>query len=176
KIDKSSDKVAILGAGAAGLTCASDLAKKGYDVTVFEAMHVAGGVLVYGIPEFRLPKAIVQNEIDGLAKLGVKIQTNMVIGKSYSIDDLLEMNYKAVFVGTVFSANEYLTRINLMKAYKDDSSTPIMKSKKVAVVGGGNVAMDAARCAIRMGADEVHIIYRRSEKEMPARVEEIEHA
>ncbi|MEG0770455.1 MAG: NADPH-dependent glutamate synthase [Clostridia bacterium] len=193
KIDKSSDKVAILGAGAAGLTCASDLAKKGYDVTVFEAMHVAGGVLVYGIPEFRLPKAIVQNEIDGLVKLGVKIETNMVIGKSYSIDDLLEMNYKAVFVGTgaglpaflnidgenlngVFSANEYLTRINLMKAYKEDSSTPIMKSKKVAVVGGGNVAMDAARCAIRMGADEVHIIYRRSEKEMPARVEEIEHA
>ena len=186
-------KVAVIGSGPAGLTCAGDLAKKGYEVTVFEALHLAGGVLVYGIPEFRLPKAIVQKEIDGLKALGVKIETNMVIGKVLSIDELLESGFDAVFIGTgaglpkfmgipgenlngVYSANEFLTRVNLMKAYKPDSKTPIKSNKKVAVVGGGNVAMDAARCAKRLGAEEVYIIYRRSEAELPARAEEVEHA
>ena len=186
-------KVAVIGSGPAGLTCAGDLAKKGYAVTVFEALHLAGGVLVYGIPEFRLPKAIVQKEIDGLKALGVKIETNMVIGKVLSVDELLESGFDAVFIGSgaglpkfmgipgenlngVYSANEFLTRVNLMKAYKDGSKTPIKNSNKVAVVGGGNVAMDAARCAKRLGADEVYIVYRRSEAELPARAEEVEHA
>ena len=186
-------KVAVIGSGPAGLTCAGDLAKKGYEVTVFEALHLAGGVLVYGIPEFRLPKAIVQKEIDGLIALGVKIETNMVIGKVLSIDELLESGFDAIFIGSgaglpkfmgipgenlngVYSANEFLTRVNLMKAYKDDAKTPIKQNKKVAVVGGGNVAMDAARCAKRLGADEVYIVYRRSEAELPARAEEVEHA
>lgn len=186
-------KVAVIGSGPSGLTCAGDLAKKGYDVTVFEAFHLAGGVLVYGIPEFRLPKSIVQKEIDTLKALGVKIETNMVIGKVISIDELIkEYGFSAVFVGSgaglpkfmnipgenlngVYSANEFLTRINLMKAYKDDASTPIKKGKKVVVVGGGNVAMDAARCAKRLGGD-VHIVYRRTLKELPARAEEVEHA
>ena len=194
-LDKAEDnghKVAIVGSGPAGLTCAGELAKKGYRVTVFEAFHVAGGVLSYGIPEFRLPKEIVRREVENLEKMGVDIQLDMVIGKVLSIDELFEMGYEAVFVGSgaglpmfmkipgeslvgVFSANEYLTRINLMKAYKEDSATPIMKSSKVAVVGGGNVAMDAARCAKRLGAD-VHIVYRRSEEELPARKEEVHHA
>ncbi len=187
-------KVAVIGSGPAGLTCAGDLAKKGYDVTVFEALHLAGGVLVYGIPEFRLPKSIVQKEVDGLKALGVKVETNMVIGRVITIDELMgEMGFEAVFIGSgaglprfmnipgenlngVFSANEFLTRTNLMKAYKENSSTPIVKAKKVAVVGGGNVAMDAARCAKRLGADEVYIVYRRSEEELPARREEVEHA
>ena len=187
-------KVAVIGAGPAGLTCAGDLAKKGYDVTVFEALHVAGGVLVYGIPEFRLPKKIVQKEVDTLKALGVKIETNMVIGKILSIDELCdEYGFKAVFIGSgaglpkfmnipgeqlkgVYSANEFLTRVNLMKAYRDVNDTPIMKAKRVAVVGGGNVAMDAARCAMRLGADEVYIVYRRSMEELPARKEEVEHA
>jgi glutamate synthase (NADPH/NADH) small chain len=186
-------KVAVIGSGPAGLTCAGDLAKKGYAVTVFEALHLAGGVLVYGIPEFRLPKAIVQKEIDTLKALGVTIATNMVIGKVLSIDELLADGYEAIFIGSgaglprfmgipgenlkgVYSANEFLTRINLMKAYQDDSVTPIQKAKKVAVVGGGNVAMDAARCAKRLGAEEVYIVYRRSETELPARAEEVEHA
>ncbi|MCR4718559.1 MAG: NADPH-dependent glutamate synthase [Firmicutes bacterium] len=186
-------KVAVIGSGPAGLTCAGDLAKKGYEVTVFEALHLAGGVLVYGIPEFRLPKAIVQKEIDGLIALGVKIETNMVIGKVLSIDELLESGFDAIFIGSgaglpkfmgipgenlngVYSANEFLTRVNLMKAYKEGSKTPIKNSKRVAVVGGGNVAMDAARCAKRLGADEVYIVYRRSEAELPARAEEVEHA
>ena len=186
-------KVAIIGSGPAGLTCAGDLAKKGYEVTVFEALHLAGGVLVYGIPEFRLPKAIVQKEVDGLKALGVKIETNMVIGKVLSIDELFEDGFDAVFIGSgaglpkfmgipgenlngVYSANEFLTRVNLMKAYKDGAKTPIKSNHKVAVVGGGNVAMDAARCAKRLGADEVYIIYRRSEAELPARAEEVEHA
>ncbi|MCM1365494.1 MAG: NADPH-dependent glutamate synthase [Faecalibacterium sp.] len=186
-------KVAVIGSGPSGLACASDLAKKGYGVTVFEALHLAGGVLVYGIPEFRLPKSIVQTEIDGLKALGVEIRTNVVIGRTLSIDDLMEeYGFDAVFIGTgaglpkfmnipgenlrgVYSANEFLTRINLMKAYKDDSSTPIAHSKNVVVVGGGNVAMDAARCARRLGA-EVTIVYRRTEAELPARNEEIEHA
>lgn len=186
-------KVAVIGGGPAGLTCAGDLAKKGYKVTVFEAFHTAGGVLVYGIPEFRLPKKIVAKEIEGLKKLGVEIKTDMVIGKILSIDELKEMGYDAVFIGSgaglpqfagiegessvgVYSANEFLTRINLMKAYKDEFATPIYKSKAVAVVGGGNVAMDAARCAKRLGAEHVYIIYRRGEEEMPARREEIHHA
>ena len=187
-------KVAVIGSGPAGLTCAGDLAKKGYDVTVFEALHTAGGVLVYGIPEFRLPKAIVQKEIDALKELGVTIKTNMVIGRSLSVDELLEQEgFEAVFIGSgaglptfmhipgenlkgVYSANEYLTRVNLMKAYRPDTATPIKKSSKVAVVGGGNVAMDAARCAKRLGAEEVYIIYRRAEEELPARAEEVEHA
>ena len=186
-------KVAVIGSGPSGLTCAGDLAKKGYEVTVFEAFHLAGGVLVYGIPEFRLPKTIVQKEIDTLKDLGVKIETDMVIGKVLSIDELIaEYGFKAVFVGSgaglpkfmnipgenfngVFSANEFLTRINLMKAYRDDATTPIVKGKKVVVVGGGNVAMDAARCAKRLGA-EVHIVYRRTLAELPARKEEVEHA
>ena len=186
-------RVAIIGSGPSGLTCAGDLAKKGYDVTIFEALHTAGGVLVYGIPEFRLPKAIVQKEIDGLKALGVKLETNMVIGKTVSIDELMdEFGYEAVFIGSgaglprfmnipgenlngVYSANEFLTRINLMKAYRDRSKTPIQHGSKVVVVGGGNVAMDAARCAKRLGAD-VTIVYRRAEKELPARAEEVEHA
>ena len=187
-------KVAVIGAGPAGLTCAGDLQKAGYDVTVFEALHTAGGVLVYGIPEFRLPKAIVQKEIDNLKALGVHVQTNMVIGKVLSIDELFdEYGFEAAFIGSgaglprfmnipgenlngVYSANEFLTRTNLMKAYREGADTPIQHAKKVAVVGGGNVAMDAARCAMRLGAEEVHIVYRRSLDEMPARREEIEHA
>ncbi|NBI16051.1 NADPH-dependent glutamate synthase [Neglecta sp. X4] len=186
-------KVAVVGSGPAGLTCAGDLARLGYAVTVFEALHTAGGVLVYGIPEFRLPKAIVQKEIDGLKAMGVKIETNMVIGRVLSIDELLEQGFEAVFIGSgaglprfmnipgenlkgVYSANEFLTRVNLMKAYKTSSGTPIHRARKVAVVGGGNVAMDAARCAKRLGAEEVYIVYRRSEKELPARAEEVEHA
>ena len=187
-------KVAIIGSGPSGLACAGDLAKLGYDVTIFEAFHTAGGVLVYGIPEFRLPKEIVQKEIDKLFAMGVHIMTNMVIGKVLSIDELLEdMDFDAVFIGSgaglpsfmgiegealvgVYSANEYLTRINLMKSYIEEYDTPIKKSKAVAVVGGGNVAMDAARCAKRLGAEHVYIVYRRSEVEMPARLEEIHHA
>lgn len=186
-------KVAVIGSGPSGLTCAGDLAKKGYAVTVFEALHTAGGVLVYGIPEFRLPKDIVQKEIDGLKALSVDVQTNMVIGRVLSIDELLEQGYEAVFIGSgaglprfmnipgenlkgVYSANEFLTRVNLMKAYQPGSDTPIEHAKRVAVVGGGNVAMDAARCAKRLGAEEVFIVYRRSEKELPARAEEVEHA
>ena len=188
-------KAAVIGSGPSGLTCAGDLAKKGYDVTVFEALHLAGGVLVYGIPEFRLPKAIVQKEVDGLKALGVKVETNMVIGRVVSIDELMsEYGFEAVFIGSgaglpmfmhipgenlcgVYSANEFLTRINLMKAYKDGSDTPIMplQGKKVAVVGGGNVAMDAARCSKRLGAD-VYVVYRRGMEELPARHEEVEHA
>ncbi len=186
-------KVAIVGSGPAGLTCAGDLAKKGYKVTVFEALHLAGGVLVYGIPEFRLPKSIVQKEVDNLIKIGVDIETNMVIGKTLTVDEIFEMGYKAVFIGSgaglpnfmgipgeslkgVYSANEFLTRSNLMKAYKDEPITPIMKGGKVAVVGGGNVAMDAARTALRLGAEKVYIVYRRSLEELPARHEEVEHA
>ncbi len=186
-------KVAIVGAGPSGLTCAGDLAKMGYQVTVFEALHLAGGVLVYGIPEFRLPKAIVQKEVDTLKELGVVINTNMVIGRTITIDELFEDGFEAIFVGSgaglprfmnipgenlkgVYSANEFLTRTNLMKAYRENSDTPIINAKKVAVVGGGNVAMDAARCAKRLGAEEVYIVYRRSEEEMPARLEEVEHA
>ena len=194
KPESNGHKVAIIGSGPAGLTCAGDLAKKGYDVTVFEALHLAGGVLVYGIPEFRLPKSIVQKEVDTLKALGVKIETNMVIGRVISIDELMdEYGFESVFIGSgaglprfmnipgenfcgVYSANEFLTRTNLMKAYKGDTTTPIMHAKKVAVVGGGNVAMDAARCAMRLGADEVYIVYRRSEEELPARKEEVEHA
>ena len=188
-------KVAIIGSGPAGLTCAGDLAKLGYEVTVFEALHLAGGVLVYGIPEFRLPKSIVQKEVDGLKDMGVKVETNMVIGRVVSIDELMEQyGFEAVFIGSgaglpmfmhipgenlkgVYSANEFLTRINLMKAYRADSDTPIMdlKGKKVAVVGGGNVAMDAARCSKRLGAD-VYVVYRRGMEELPARKEEVEHA
>ncbi len=186
-------KVAIVGGGPAGLTCAGDLAKKGYEVTIFEAFQVAGGVLMYGIPEFRLPKQIVQEEISTLKEMGVDIKTNMVIGKILSIDELMDDGYEAVFVGSgaglprfmgipgealvgVCSANEYLTRINLMKGYREDYATPVIKSKAVAVVGGGNVAMDAARSALRMGAEHVYIVYRRSEAEMPARLEEVHHA
>ena len=192
--EKKGKKVAVIGSGPAGLTCAGDLAKMGYDVTIFEALHEAGGVLVYGIPEFRLPKEnVVKKEIENVLSLGVKIETNVIVGKSVTIDELLnEEGYSAVFIGSgaglpkfmgipgenangVFSANEYLTRSNLMKAFQADSATPIMESKKVAVVGGGNVAMDAARTALRLGA-EVHIVYRRSEEELPARVEEVHHA
>ena len=186
-------KVAVIGAGPAGLTCAGDLARLGYQVTIFEAFHVAGGVLMYGIPEFRLPKAIVQKEVNALKELGVEIMTNMVIGKVLSIDDIIDMGYEAAFIGSgaglpnfmgiegesligVCSANEYLTRINLMKGYLDEYDTPVIKSKKVAVVGGGNVAMDAARSAMRMGAEHVYIVYRRSEEELPARKEEVHHA
>lgn len=186
-------KVAVVGAGPAGLTCAGDLAALGYQVSVFEAFHTAGGVLVYGIPEFRLPKQIVQQEIDALRALGVEIMTNMVVGRVLSVDELFEMGFEAVFIGSgaglprfmdipgenligVYSANEYLTRINLMKAYKNGYDTPILHSKAVAVVGGGNVAMDAARSAKRMGAENVYIIYRRGEEEMPARLEEVHHA
>ena len=193
KPESNGIKVAVIGSGPSGLTCAGDLAKKGYEVTVFEAFHLAGGVLVYGIPEFRLPKTIVQKEIDTLTELGVKIETNMVIGKVLSIEELVkEYDFKAVFIGSgaglpkfmnipgenlngVYSANEFLTRINLMKAYKEDATTPIKRGKKVVVVGGGNVAMDAARCAKRLGGD-VHIVYRRTLDELPARKEEVEHA
>ncbi len=187
-------KVAVVGSGPAGLTCAGDLAKKGYGVTIFEAFHVPGGVLMYGIPEFRLPKALVQKEIDTVRQLGVNIMTNMVIGKVLSLDELFEEGYEAVFIGSgaglpsfmnipgenlngVYSANEFLTRINLMKAYKfPDADTPVRVTNSVAVVGGGNVAMDAARCAKRLGAERVYIVYRRSETEMPARIEEVHHA
>jgi len=194
KPQSNGKRVAIIGAGPAGLTCAGDLAKLGYEVTAFEAFHTPGGVLMYGIPEFRLPKAIVQKEIDSLKELGVEIKTNMVIGKIYSIDELMEEGYEAIFIGSgaglpnfmnipgenlngVYSANEFLTRINLMKAYKfPEYDTPVRIGRKVAVIGGGNVAMDAARSAKRLGADEVYIIYRRSEEEMPARLEEVHHA
>lgn len=190
---KNGHRVAVIGSGPASLACAGDLAKRGFDVTVFEALHTPGGVLVYGIPEFRLPKEIVRREIDGLREFGVNIECNMVIGKILSIDELEERGYEAVFIGTgaglpkfmnipgenlpgVLSANEFLTRVNLMKAYREDSDTPIRRSSRVAVVGGGNVAMDAARCALRLGAKEVSIVYRRSEAELPARREEVEHA
>lgn len=193
KPEPNGHEVAIIGAGPAGLTCAGDLAKMGYEVTVFEALHLAGGVLVYGIPEFRLPKDIVQKEIDGLKALGVTICTNTVIGRTITVDELFEQGYEALFIGSgaglprfmgingenlkgVYSANEFLTRTNLMKAYKEDSDTPIQHAKNVAVVGGGNVAMDAARCAKRLGAENVYIVYRRGEEEMPARKEEVEHA
>lgn len=194
KAEPIGKKVAVIGAGPAGLTCAGDLAKLGYDVTIFEAFHTPGGVLMYGIPEFRLPKEIVQKEIDTLKEMGVDIQTNMVIGKVYSIEELMAEGFEAVFIGSgaglpsflnipgenlngVYSANEFLTRINLMKAYKfPECDTPVRVGKKVAVIGGGNVAMDAARSAKRLGAEEVYIIYRRSEAEMPARLEEIHHA
>lgn len=193
KPESNGHKVAIIGAGPSGLTCAGDLAKMGYDVTIYEALHLAGGVLVYGIPEFRLPKAIVQKEVDGLKALGVTVNTNTVIGKTLSVDELFDMGYESIFIGSgaglprfmgipgenfkgVYSANEYLTRTNLMKAYKPESDTPIEHAKNVAVVGGGNVAMDAARCAKRLGAENVYIVYRRSEAEMPARKEEVEHA
>ncbi|MFZ5975004.1 MAG: NADPH-dependent glutamate synthase [Bacillota bacterium] len=186
-------RVAVLGAGPAGLTCAGDLAMLGYDVTVFEAFHAPGGVLIYGIPEFRLPKAIVKHEIEKLEEIGVRIETNTIAGKAVSIDELFEEGFEAVFIGTgaglpmfmnipgenlngVFSANEFLTRINLMKAYRDDYDTPVFRARNVAVVGGGNVAMDSARCAKRLGAENVYIVYRRSEKEMPARAEEVHHA
>ena len=192
--EKNGRKVAVIGSGPAGLTCAGDLARLGYDVTIFEALHEAGGVLVYGIPEFRLPKEdVVAKEIANVESLGVKIEKNVIIGKSITIDELIEEEgFEAVFIGSgaglpkfmgipgenangVFSANEYLTRSNLMKAFSEDSNTPLMRGKKVAVVGGGNVAMDAARTALRLGA-EVHIVYRRSEEELPARVEEVHHA
>ncbi|MBQ6260346.1 MAG: NADPH-dependent glutamate synthase, partial [Firmicutes bacterium] len=192
--EKNGHKVAVIGSGPSGLTCAGDLAKSGYDVTIFEALHLPGGVLVYGIPEFRLPKSIVQKEVEGLKALGVKVETNVVVGKTLSVDELFDdYGFEAVFIGSgaglpafmkipgenlngVYSANEFLTRINLMKAYKEGSDTPIKKSMKVAVVGGGNVAMDAARCAKRLGAEEVSIVYRRSLEELPARKEEVEHA
>ena len=186
-------KVAIIGAGPSGLTCAGDLAKLGYDVTVFEALHLAGGVLVYGIPEFRLPKSIVQHEVDNLVAMGVKVNTNVVVGRTIEVDELFEQGFEAIFIGSgaglprfmnipgenfkgVYSANEFLTRVNLMKAYKPESDTPIKKNTSVAVVGGGNVAMDAARCAKRLGAENVYIVYRRGLEEMPARKEEVEHA
>ena len=194
EIEKNGIKVAVIGSGPSGLTCAGDLAKMGYDVTIFEALHEAGGVLVYGIPEFRLPKdTVVKHEIDNLLKLGVKIETNVIVGKTVEIDELMEREgFKAVFIGSgaglpkfmgipgenlngVFSANEYLTRNNLMKAFKEDYATPIKTGNMVAVVGGGNVAMDAARTALRLGA-EVHVVYRRSEAELPARAEEVHHA
>lgn len=193
EVPSNGHRVAVVGSGPSGLTCAGDLAKKGYKVTVFEALHTAGGVLVYGIPEFRLPKKIVQKEVDTLKAIGVDIETNMVVGKTVTVDELFEMGYEAVFIGSgaglprfmgipgeslkgVYSANEFLTRSNLMKAYLDDSDTPIMKAKRVAVVGGGNVAMDAARTALRLGAEHVYIVYRRSMEELPARKEEVEHA
>ena len=191
--EKNGHRVAVVGSGPAGLTCAGELARRGYDVSIFEALHTAGGVLMYGIPEFRLPKHIVQAEINTLKKLGVDIETDVVIGKTESVDELFAEGYEAVFIGSgaglpsfmhipgenltgVYSANEFLTRINLMKAYLPGSSTPIRHVHKVAVVGGGNVAMDAARCAKRLGAEEVYIVYRRSEAELPARAEEVEHA
>ncbi len=193
-VEKKGKKVAVIGSGPAGLTCAGDMAKAGYDVTIFEALHEAGGVLIYGIPEFRLPKEdVVEKEIQNVKELGVKIETNVVVGKSVTIDELMEKEgFEAVFIGSgaglpkfmgipgenlngVFSANEYLTRSNLMKAFREENPTPIMRGRKVAVVGGGNVAMDAARTALRLGA-ETHIVYRRSEEELPARVEEVHHA
>ena len=191
--EKNGRKVAIVGSGPSGLTCAGDLAKLGYDVTVFEALHTAGGVLVYGIPEFRLPKAIVKKEVDNLASMGVTFMTNVIIGKTLTVDELFDMGYEAVFIGSgaglpnfmgipgesykgVYSANEFLTRSNLMKAYRENPETPIMKGGRVVVVGGGNVAMDAARTALRLGAEKVYIVYRRSMEELPARREEVEHA
>lgn len=191
--ERNGHKVAVIGSGPSGLTCAGDLARLGYDVTVFEALHIAGGVLVYGIPEFRLPKKIVELEVNGLKALGAKIVTNVVIGRSMSIDDLFDDGFEAVYIGSgaglprfmgipgeslkeVYSANEYLTRVNLMKAYQPGSTTPIYHARKVAVVGGGNVAMDAARSAIRLGAEEVYVLYRRSFEEIPARQEEVQHA
>ena len=191
--EKNGHKVAVVGSGPSGLTCAGDLAKLGYDVTVFEALHTAGGVLVYGIPEFRLPKAIVKKEVDTLRAMGVEIMTNVIIGKTLTVDELFDMGYESVFIGSgaglpnfmgipgeslkgVYSANEFLTRSNLMKAYLDNPDTPIMKGGKVCVVGGGNVAMDAARTALRLGAEKVYIVYRRSMAELPARKEEVEHA
>lgn len=191
--ESNGHRVAVIGSGPSGLTCAGDLAKKGYEVTVFEALHVAGGVLMYGIPQFRLPKEIVQREIDGLKQLGVEIVPNMVMGKIESVDELFDEGYEAVFIGSgaglprfqnipgesllgVYSANEFLTRINLMKGYLDNYDTPVKHHKRVAVIGGGNVAMDAARSAKRLGAEEVYILYRRSEAEMPARLEEVHHA
>ena len=191
--DSNGHRVAIVGSGPSGLTCAGDLAKKGYDVTVYEALHTAGGVLVYGIPEFRLPKSIVAKEVDTLKSLGVDIETNVVVGKTLTVDELFDMGFEAVFIGSgaglpsfmgipgeslkgVYSANEFLTRSNLMKAYKNSPDTPIMKGGRVAVVGGGNVAMDAARTALRLGAEKVYIVYRRSMEELPARREEVEHA
>lgn len=193
KPESNGHKVAVVGAGPAGLTCAGDLAKKGYQVSVFEALHVAGGVLMYGIPEFRLPKTVVQHEIEGLKQMGVDIQTNMVIGRSESVDDLFDAGYESIFIGSgaglpsfmnmpgenlkgVYSANEFLTRCNLMKAYKEGVDTPIQHPKRAVIVGGGNVAMDAARCAKRLGVEEVTIVYRRSMEELPARKEEVEHA
>ena len=186
-------RVAVIGSGPAGLSCAGELARRGYRVTIFEAFHTAGGVLVYGIPEFRLPKAIVKAEIEGLKKLGVEVVLDTVVGRAVTVDELFAEGYSAIFIGSgaglpgflgipgenscgVYSANEYLTRVNLMKAYRPEYDTPIIRSKKVAVVGGGNVAMDAARCAKRLGAEEVSIVYRRSEAEMPARREEVHHA
>ena len=191
--EKNGKRVAIVGSGPSGLTCAGDLARLGYSVTVFEALHTAGGVLVYGIPEFRLPKSIVAKEVESLKAMGVEVLTNMIIGKTLTVDELFEMGYEAVFIGSgaglpnfmgipgeslkgVYSANEFLTRANLMKAYREDSDTPIMKGGNVAVVGGGNVAMDAARTALRLGAEKVYIVYRRSMDELPARREEVEHA
>ncbi len=191
--ESNGHKVAVIGSGPSGLTCAGDLAKRGYKVTVFEALHTAGGVLVYGIPEFRLPKAIVKKEVENLKAMGVEIMTNIIIGKTLTVDELFDEGYEAVFIGSgaglpnfmgipgeaykgVYSANEFLTRANLMKAYKDNPDTPIMKGGKVAVVGGGNVAMDAARTALRLGAEKVYIVYRRSMDELPARREEVEHA
>ncbi|MBR2328169.1 MAG: NADPH-dependent glutamate synthase [Clostridia bacterium] len=193
KPESNGHRVAVVGSGPSGLTCAGDLAKKGYKVTVFEALHTAGGVLVYGIPEFRLPKKIVAKEVEGLKALDVDIQTNVVIGKTLTVDELFEMGYEAVFIGSgaglpnfmgipgesykgVYSANEFLTRSNLMKAYLENPNTPIMKGGRVAVVGGGNVAMDAARTALRLGAEKVYVVYRRSMEELPARKEEVEHA
>ena len=193
RLPDNGHRVAVVGSGPSGLTCAGDLAKKGYKVTVYEALHTAGGVLVYGIPEFRLPKAIVAKEVDTLKKLGVDVETNVVIGKTLTVDELFEDGFEAVFIGSgaglpnfmgipgeslkgVYSANEFLTRSNLMKAYREDPVTPIMKGGKVAVVGGGNVAMDAARTALRLGAEKVYIVYRRSMEELPARAEEVEHA
>lgn len=193
KAEENGHKVAVVGAGPAGLTCAGELAKLGYDVTVFEGLHVLGGVLSYGIPEFRLPKSIVEKETEGLKNIGVHFEKNYIVGRSASLDELLEDGYEAVFIGSgaglpqfmnipgenlngVYSANEFLTRINLMKAYMPDAQTPIYHPKKAAVVGGGNVAMDAARCALRMGAEKVYIVYRRGMEEMPARAEEIHHA
>lgn len=193
KVPSNGHRAAVVGSGPSGLTCAGSLAKRGYDVTVFEALHTAGGVLVYGIPEFRLPKAIVKKEVDTLKALGVKIETNVVIGKTVTVDELFDMGFEAVFIGSgaglpmfmnipgeslkgVYSANEFLTRNNLMKAYREGSDTPVMHAKRVAVVGGGNVAMDAARTALRLGAEKVYIVYRRSMAELPARREEVEHA
>ena len=192
-IEPNGHKVAIVGSGPSGLTCAGDLAKLGYDVTIFEAFHAPGGVLLYGIPQFRLPKEIVAKEVDGLKALGVKIVTNAVIGRTETVDELFEQGFEAVFIGSgaglpsfmkipgeslngVYSANEYLTRVNFMKAYREGYDTPITHDSKVAVVGGGNVAMDAARTAMRLGADKVYIVYRRSEEELPARAEEVHHA
>lgn len=192
-IAKNGHRAAVIGSGPAGLACAGDLLRMGYDVTLFEALHLAGGVLVYGIPEFRLPKAIVQREIERLQEQGLRLETNMVIGRILSIDELMEQGFESVFIGTgaglprfmnipgenlggVYSANEFLTRVNLMKAYLPDNPTPIQCGNRVVVVGGGNVAMDAARCALRLGADEVTVVYRRSAEELPARAEEVEHA